>query len=104
MITCRDLQNQRGIALCHLYFGYLEHQRHNLPLALAQWQQAQVVAYEIPTPAIELQALAALIIQLLRRGHLRQLKAVLTRLGANLRQQGLGPVATGRLLFLYLVG
>lgn len=103
MAVCSDLQDWRGMALCHLYFGYLEHRyQHNRSAALAQWQQAQVVASSIPVPAIELQALAVLMTQFLSRGHLRQLKVVLIRLYANLRQQGLGPVAAGRLLFHYL--
>ncbi|HMN31485.1 MAG TPA: hypothetical protein PKE45_25270 [Caldilineaceae bacterium] len=91
MEACRDLQNPHGIALYHLYFGYLEYQHQYHSAALAQWQQTQRVAYSISAAAIELHVLAVLVKQLLKSGQLSQCKEMMTRLYANIRQQGLGP-------------
>lgn len=102
MVTSSRLQNCRNIALCHLYFGYLAQRQGNHHAALIQWRQAQATADAIPAPGIELQVLAALLTELLQTGGVHELGRVLLRLCFNLRQQGLGPVAAGRLLFHYL--
>jgi len=102
MKTCHELQNQRYQALCHLYWGYLYRKRGDYPSAIAQWQQAETIVNSIPVPAIDLQVLAALATGLFHIGHFGELMTIVLRLYANTRQQSLGPLAAGRLLFHYL--
>jgi tetratricopeptide (TPR) repeat protein len=98
--TCRDLNDRRGMALCYLAFGHLEAKRGENNAAIAQWQQALDVLSIVPMPSIELEVLAALLPQLLRAGRIRETLLALVRLLSNFRQQGLGPIAVGRLVIL----
>ena len=99
---CKELHDQRGIALCHLAFGRLEKKRGSRTMAILQYRQALETLDVYPMPPLELQILSELLPYLLRTGQIRIFLVALIRLLQNLRQQELGMVAIWRLLKLQI--
>lgn len=98
LVTCNKLQAQRGLVLCHLYFGQLELMRGNKRAAMQQWQQALKMMQDLTIPLIQQHVLITYLPWLLWHSEWHVLGQVIHQLIRSARQDNLGILSLGRIL------
>ncbi len=102
LLTCKDLNYPRGMALCHLGFGRLEAKRGVRSQAIIQYQQALAILQTNPLPSLELEILMALLPHLLCQGDIQAAFIILFRLFSKIGHQSLSPFLMLRLAGQYI--
>ncbi len=98
--TCRALDNQHDLALCHLYLGLLAWGLHQSDRATYHWQETVTIAHKAVLHFVEVRMLLRVIPALFCRGHFALVWSLLQLLWQSGQHDQLTPWILWRFLWI----